>query len=181
MRLINVLGAPGLGKSTFGAGLFYEMKKLGYNVELVDEFAKFKVYEKNPKALRCQPYIFAQQLYKIMMTAEDVDYIITDSPIILSAIYNEDYPASFDRFVVDTFKMFDSENLLLTTDSERSYQETGRRHTAEQQDSLQKQIKELLDTNDIPYIQVDQYNDSILSILQLLTREKKDGPDTTVL
>ena len=35
MQIINIWGGPGVGKSTAAAGLFYEMKKLQLNVELV--------------------------------------------------------------------------------------------------------------------------------------------------
>ena len=139
------------------AGLYHNMKKLGFNVELVDEFAKFKVYENNPKALKCQPYIFAQQLYKIMMASDDTDYIITDSPVILSAIYNEDYPPSFEQFVVDTFKQFESVNLLLEINKNIKFQEKGRRHTLSQQEFLQLEIVELLDKHGIEYLKIDPY------------------------
>ena len=38
VTVINFCGGPGSGKSTAAAGLFYNMKIAGYNVELTDEF-----------------------------------------------------------------------------------------------------------------------------------------------
>ena len=38
--IINLIGSPGSGKSTLAALLFGEMKKRGYSVDLVTEYAK---------------------------------------------------------------------------------------------------------------------------------------------
>ena len=42
MKIINLIGEPSAGKSTIAAELFAKMKKAGYNVELVTEYAKVK-------------------------------------------------------------------------------------------------------------------------------------------
>ena len=47
-RVINLLGAPGAGKSTAAAGLFYRMKKEFLSVELVTEYAKDLIYPESP-------------------------------------------------------------------------------------------------------------------------------------
>ena len=44
LKVINFFGAPGSGKSTIAAGLFFEMKMKQMNVELVTEFAKELCY-----------------------------------------------------------------------------------------------------------------------------------------
>ena len=40
MKVINFYGGPNTGKSTKAAGMYYKMNLAGYNVELVNEFAK---------------------------------------------------------------------------------------------------------------------------------------------
>lgn len=45
MKVINLFGGPGIGKSTLAAGLFEHMKIAGFNVELVNEYAKDMVWE----------------------------------------------------------------------------------------------------------------------------------------
>ena len=57
---INFFGAPGSGKSTLSAIVFAKLKMMGVNCELVTEFAKDKVWEKNNEALSNQIYIFAK-------------------------------------------------------------------------------------------------------------------------
>ena len=50
--IVNLFGAPGCGKSTLAAALFSELKKAGFNAELVTEYANDKVYEKNQTVLQ---------------------------------------------------------------------------------------------------------------------------------
>ena len=61
----NLAGSPGSGKSTLAAYVFAKLKMMGINCELVTEFAKDKVWEKNNEALSNQIYIFAKQYYRM--------------------------------------------------------------------------------------------------------------------
>ena len=88
--VVNLFGGPGCGKSTGAAYIFAKLKMAGVNAELVTEFAKDKTWERNSKALTCQPYVFGKQVYRIDRCADQVDVIVTDSPIVLSLLYNED-------------------------------------------------------------------------------------------
>jgi len=45
MIVVNLLGSPGVGKSTGAAYIFAMLKFRDLNVELITEFAKDKVYE----------------------------------------------------------------------------------------------------------------------------------------
>jgi adenylate kinase family enzyme len=168
MVIVNLLGAPGVGKSTFATGLFSAMKIAGYSVEYVDEYAKAKVYEKNDKALKCQPYIFANQLYKIESIRGNCDYIVNDSPIVLSAAYNQTYPESFNRAVIDIHNTFDSRNIFLKLDPTRTYVKSGRIHDLEQSLEIERKIVSLLEDNDIPYIPINQYQVTFQEIFKYL-------------
>ena len=42
--IINMISGPGSGKSVLAAELFVEMKKQGYNVEFLQEYAKKLVW-----------------------------------------------------------------------------------------------------------------------------------------
>lgn len=47
MIVVNLFGAPGVGKSTGAARIFSNLKMAGINAELITEFAKDKVWEEN--------------------------------------------------------------------------------------------------------------------------------------
>ena len=64
MKIINLIGAPGSGKSTTAAGIFYNLKMKGIKCELLTEYAKDRVWEENFMALNDQLYIFAKQNHK---------------------------------------------------------------------------------------------------------------------
>ena len=64
--VVNLIGGPGCGKSTTTAGLFYELKKKGYNCEMSLEFAKDKVYEESFRIIDDQIYIFGKQFHKFI-------------------------------------------------------------------------------------------------------------------
>jgi hypothetical protein len=45
VKKIGIIGAPGVGKTTLSAGLFYQLKVGGSRVELVPELIKYKIYQ----------------------------------------------------------------------------------------------------------------------------------------
>ena len=50
MKVINLFGGPGCGKSTTAADLFARMKLRGLSVELVTEYAKDVVWDEKAAA-----------------------------------------------------------------------------------------------------------------------------------
>ena len=88
--VINLIGGPGCGKSTTAAGIFYELKKNGVDCEMSTEFAKDKTWEENQKVLNCQFYISGKQAFRLARVSGKVDVAVTDSPIILGAMYTDE-------------------------------------------------------------------------------------------
>lgn len=89
--VINMLGGSGLGKSTTAAGLYHQMKLDGKNVELVREYVKNWAWDGKKVGQYDQIYIFGKQARSEYMLYNKVDYVITDSPILLSPIYEKYY------------------------------------------------------------------------------------------
>ena len=154
MKVINLFAGPGIGKSTTAAGVFYRMKTLGYKVELVTEFAKGLVYASDMK-LNDQLYVFAKQNWRLSVLEGKVDYVITDSPLILSNIYFDKEAsmyteAYFKPLVQDTFDHYHNINFFMTRDTEtHPYQKYGRTQTLEEAIEIDGRIMEYLTTEDI--------------------------------
>jgi len=116
LKVINIFGGPGTGKSTTAAGLFFEMKKMGLNVELVTEYAKDAVWEKRYDLLDDQIYIFAKQHRRISrLIGHGIDWVITDSPIPLGLVYLREgtLGQSFPDLVMEVFGTYSNRNFLL--------------------------------------------------------------------
>ena len=61
MKVINIFGGPGTGKSVTAARLFAELKLQHKNCELVTEFAKELTYDESYRVMENQIWIFANQ------------------------------------------------------------------------------------------------------------------------
>jgi len=145
-KIINLFGGPGCGKSTTAAGLFYEMKKMRLEVELVTEYAKDMVWEGRYNILDDQIYIYAKQHRRIArLVGHGVEWVITDSPIPLGLVYLRDgvLSTSFHKLVMEVFNTYDNHNFLLQRNFE--YNPIGRN---------QKDIEE-----------ARRYDDKVMSIL----------------
>ena len=116
MQVINIWGGPGSGKSTAAGGLFYEMKKLQLQVELVTEYAKDATWEQRANILNDQIYIFAKQQRRISrLVNSGIDWVITDSPIPLGLVYMKPGVLSenFPKLVIEVFDQYHNHNFLL--------------------------------------------------------------------
>lgn len=150
--VINLIGGPGSGKSTCASGIFYQLKKLGINCELALEFAKDKVWEESIKILDDQLYVFGKQYHKLFRLNGKVDVIITDSPLLISILYNKTPSEYFDKLVVEQYHTFN--NLLFFINRAENYQTEGRLQTKEESEGLDNIIKEILQDNNIPYDEI---------------------------
>lgn len=144
MIVVNLCGAPGSGKSTGAAYVFSRLKMLGINAELVTEFAKDKVWEESHAVFENQLYMLAKQYFRITRCENKVDVIVTDSPILLSLIYNKDRDRlgkDFDNLVIHLFNHYNNMNYFLHR--VKPYNHKGRFQTEEESDELSKTIKKV--------------------------------------
>lgn len=154
MILVNLFGAPGAGKSTGAAYVFSKLKMAGINAELVTEFAKDKVWEESKAVFDNQAYIFGKQYFRISRCYDKVDVIVTDSPLLLSILYNNDIVLgeTFNALVRRVFGSFNNLNYLLTR--VKDYNPAGRFQTEQESDILAFQLKELLKQEQIEYLNI---------------------------
>lgn len=167
MKIINMMGPPCTHKSTVAAGLYYLMKKERIRVELVTEFAKDMVWEGHWKLLEDQLYVLAEQNRRLNRLRDKVDYVITDSPLLLSAFYKpETYPESFDRLVVDMFHSYVNEIIFLHRVGD--YDSEGRLQMEQEADALVPEMLEFLHHNNLPYMELPGDDEAPLTIMKTL-------------
>lgn len=86
-KIINFFGGPSAGKSTCSTNAFSALKDLGMNAEYVPEYVKQWAWEQRKPVDFDQFYFFGRQSRKEYSLFNQVDVILTDSPVALSAYY----------------------------------------------------------------------------------------------
>jgi hypothetical protein len=115
---INFFSGPGAGKSTCALGIAHELKKLNYNVELINEFIKDWAYMGRPIKSFDRIYFFGQQLHREDLLLQcGVKHIVTDSPLLMIPAYgkwqNWDSWEPLLNLTLDFEKKFPSINIFL--------------------------------------------------------------------
>ena len=92
-----------------------------------------------------------------------VDYIVTDSPILLSAIYSKGNPESFRQSIVDIFKEMNNANYFILRHKE--YVEQGRNQTEAESKEIDDKLLRYLTWNEVDVTKVDGNEDAADKIL----------------
>lgn len=167
MKIINLLGASGSGKSTTALGLTYELKKRGVQAELITEFAKDLVFSGCSHLLtQNQLFIFAEQHRRMSILKDSgLQYLITDSPLILSAYYGEKYNTSskpLDELIDHEFNSYDNINIFLNRTAK--FDPFGRVQTEEESNKDSLDLKQFLINKHIQFAEYES-NDSLAGYL----------------
>lgn len=159
-KVINLLGGSGLGKSTTAAGLFYHMKLKGINCELVREYVKNWAWEGKSIKLYDQSYIFGKQSNYESKLYGKVDYIITDSPLLLGTIYESFYNG--DSVISESVKKFiklaennNVEYINILLERHKPFDTRGRYETKETAEKVDKYIENFLNKENIKYLKLN--------------------------
>lgn len=167
MKVINIFGGPAAGKSTTACGLFFLMKINNFKVELVTEYAKDLVHEGRTRTLSNQIYVFGKQNHRVERLRNQVEWAITDSPLILSSIYAPgDYPQSYHQMVLDFWNRY--QNICIFMKRPQSYETYGRIHDQMQALEIDEKIKNYFVANKIKYFEVDANPNAPEVIIDLL-------------
>lgn len=152
--VINAFGGPGSGKSVSCMDICQQLKKLGYNAEYVQEYAKELVYAEDWTKLDGQPDhqfdVLKEQLSRVDRLYGKVDFIVTDSPVLLNRVYNKNLTPEYDQMVTDLFNDFSNFCYFVERDATQ-YQQEGRIQNLEESQQIDGSIKNLLDEKSIYY------------------------------
>lgn len=175
-KIINLFGGPGSGKSTIASGIFSQLKMKDVSCDAPYEFPKVVAWEKNMSQISDQLYVLANQHRGIVRSYGKVDFIILDSPILLSLAYKEGYekgyPSTFyneqfDKMVVDLFKKYNNINFFLNR-PKKNFQNDGRFQDYIQSLEFDEQIKNIMNINDVDYTDIDVDEQTINKIIKMI-------------
>lgn len=152
--VINGYGGPGAGKSTACMEITAALKKAGYGAEYVQEYAKELVYDKNMEMLdgsaKNQFEILKEQTRRVERLYDQVDFIVTDSPILLNEIYNKELTPEYRDIVGKIQNSYSNFSFFIERDVS-NFEEEGRIHNLAESIQKDQEIRDMLLDNDIKY------------------------------
>lgn len=194
--IVNIYGGPGAGKSTTALQLVAELKKLGYHADYVSEVAKELVYAKDFEhldgTLKNQSKILSEQKRRLDIMLDNVDVVVTDSPLLLNTVYLKENAPEYIESVFSQYENYNNYNVVVERDLSVEFEQAGRIHNLEESIKKDGEINTLLDSHNIDYQRFDRNNltgilDGIISkindikINESITADNTEDEDNTIV
>lgn len=160
--VINLFAGSGSGKSTTAALLFGEMKMCGLNVELVREYVKTWAWQGKKVADMDQLYLLGKQINYEKLLFDKVDYIVTDSPVLICGVYEDFWSGGKRTYAGEAAKAF----LAHAKEKNHTYKNyfvnrmkpfdpRGRYETEEQAKEIDTFMKQYLVRHEVPFTEIN--------------------------
>lgn len=160
--IVDIFGGPGAGKSTTALQLVAELKKLGYHADYVSEVAKELVYAKDFEhldgTLKNQSKILSEQKRRLDIMLDNVDVVVTDSPLLLYIVYLKENAPEYIESVFSQYENYNNYNVVVERDLSVKFEQEGRIHNLEESIKKDDEIITLLDSHNIDYQRFDRNN-----------------------
>lgn len=171
MKVINIFGAPGAGKSTAAMGLVHEMKKRYHKGEYISEFAKDLLWSGNKHLMVQQNLVLAEQAWRQeRLRQHGIDFAVTDSPLMLSSyygnLYRPDLPQCFHDWVRYSFDQFENINYFIHRS--HPYEPEGRLQNEEESDAIANDLLYFLRNQGIEVLELKADDSVPLLLLEKL-------------
>lgn len=150
-KVVNFFGGPGSGKSTQAHKLMYMLKASNYECEFVSEVAKEFVWDDQLHLLNNQLLISGETLKRYNRLLNKVEFIVTDSPLLLQMVYAQKYGYSdgFCDELLAIHKRYNNINLMMVRHT--NYNINGRVETSEEAVAIDYLIRHTLKARHIEY------------------------------
>lgn len=179
-RIICLYGGPGCGKSTVCAGLFYKLKILGYECEMNREYIKEWAWEDRQVKIGDQSYFFAKMARRERVYMEQkMDFIITDSPLILTHFYGLKYDPFEQKYNTSLSMLKNHHGLCKEYEYKvdhfflkraKRYSQSGRYQTEEEANQFDHEIKSMLNSIPIRYTEIQADINCVDKIIEHLKK-----------
>lgn len=108
--VINAFAGPGAGKTLSAWEIATRLKRLGYETELVTSYARELAWndrlEMLDGSIDNQLEILQEQVHRIDALYGKVDFIITDSPLLLNTLYLNKHDEEYEQLTSSLFKQY---------------------------------------------------------------------------
>lgn len=155
--LLNFLGAPSTGKTTLSASVFAYLKARDIDVEYSSEYVKTWAWESRNISSLDQYYIFGKEAHQQSRLFNKVDFLISDSPVMLATFYQYFYngrntlTVPCHDFYEVAEKEFKVKVINFFLNRQKEYNPKGRYQTKEEADDLSRLLKTWLNFEGFKY------------------------------
>jgi nicotinamide riboside kinase len=149
--VVNLIGGPGVGKTILTHELVAKIKRKFYSCDISAEYIKRKLREQALKVIQSQIYIFGKQQFQLFTMKDDVDVIITDSPILLSAIYDKSECPHLKALIMKEYNSYHNLMYYIERDPSVPYEKEGRYQDLKGAKEVDKKVKDFLYDNNVAY------------------------------
>lgn len=176
--IINFYAGPSTGKSTSAAYLYYLLKTADKNAELVREYVKNWAWQDRKIRTYDQLYFLGKQSHYESLLYGKVDYIVTDSPVLLGGFYANKYcPETIAKGINAASLAFyeqaakdGHEHIHVFLRRSKTYNPAGRYQTEEEAIKIDHEIHEYLHDMNIQFIECDTDEKSLSNLLADIDR-----------
>jgi hypothetical protein len=155
-KIINIIGGPGCDKSLFSAAIILNLNLRHKTVEIIPDYAKSLVWQKDYEALKNQYQIAQRQFEMINLMDGQVQFLVTECSLPQVLYYNEHYPenicdvAKTRLKILDWYKQHNNVNILVER-GDKKYVHTGRFQDEEQAIKIDRALRATLNREGLPY------------------------------
>jgi len=177
--IINFIAGPGAGKTTIAALVFAKLKIKGYVCEYVQEYAKTLVWTKEFETLNNQYYVSDKQYNLFSSMVGEVDFIITDGPLVHGLYYNRhnlDNTSNIEKteqMILDRMSKLNNINIFLKRGG-FVYEKEGRMQTESEALEIDVVIQHFMRKFEIEYEPFDAKPELIDSIVEYVEEFLKE-------
>jgi hypothetical protein len=136
-KVINIIGGPGCDKSLFSAAIILYLNLHHKTVEMIPDYAKSLVWQKDYEALKNQYHIAQQQNRMLELLDGQVQFLVTECSLPQILYYNENYADNIcdvektRKQIMDWYRQFNNINVVVER-GDKPYVHTGRFQDEEQ-------------------------------------------------
>jgi hypothetical protein len=155
-KIINIIGGPGCDKSLFSAAIILNLNLRHKTVEIIPDYAKSLVWQKDYEALKNQYQIAQRQFEMINLMDGQVQFLVTECSLPQVLYYNEHYPENICDIaktrlkILDWYKQHNNVNILVER-GDKKYVHTGRFQDEEQAIKIDQALRATLKREGLPY------------------------------
>ncbi len=155
-KVINVIGGPGCDKSLVTSAIILYLKLRRKTVEVIPDYAKSLVWQRNFEVLKNQYFIAQRQFEMLELLDGQVQFLITECSLPQVLYYNENYAdnicdiAKTHKQIMLWYKQHDNINVFVER-GDHKYVHTGRFQDEEQAKAIDRGLRAILARQGLRY------------------------------